>query len=162
MSYINWKKARPTTLQEAFWLVKEHGKAKKNLSVARIAELMGLDDESILYKWIKHATMPVNKIASFEHVCGINFVSIYLASSDNKLLIDIPRGKSLKPIEVIEMQAKFSHAVSLLLTIADGCTTAEETVAALTSSMSDLAYHRENVQKQSTPELDFGLESNHE
>lgn len=158
MSYINWKKAKATNLPEAFWLVKEHAKAKKNLSVARIAELMGLDDESILYKWMKHGSMPVNKIASFEHVCGANYVSVYLASSDNKMLIDIPRGKALKPVSVINMQTAFNHAVTLLMQCAVGKSTAEETVVALTSSMSDLAYHRENVQKQSMPELNFESE----
>ncbi|MEA1989012.1 MAG: hypothetical protein U9N57_07380 [Pseudomonadota bacterium] len=162
MAYINWKKARPTSLQEAFWLVKKHGMEKKNLSVPRIAELMGLDDESILYKWMKQATMPINKIASFEHVCGANYVSIYLASSDNKLLIDIPTGKNLEPVSVLEMQTTFNHAITLLMKCAAGNATADETVAALTSSMSDLAYHRENVQKQESPELDFGLESDND
>lgn len=162
MAYINWKKARPTNLQEAFWLVKKHGMEKKNLSVPRIAELMGLDDESILYKWMKQASMPVNKIASFEHVCGANYVSIYLASSDNKLLIDIPTGRALKPVSVIDMQTTFNHAVTLLMQCAAGNATPEETVAALTSSMSDLAYHRENVQKQTMPELDFGMEQDDE
>lgn len=158
MSYINWKKALPTNLPEAFWLVKEHGKQKKNLSVERIAELMGLDDHSILYKWIKSATMPVNKIASFEHVCGINFVSVYLASSDNKLLINIPTGKSLNPVTVMEMQATFNNALTLLMNCASGKATTEETVAALTKSMTDLAYQRENVQKSQTPELDLELD----
>ncbi|MDG4811687.1 hypothetical protein P8629_01580 [Hydrogenovibrio sp. 3SP14C1] len=156
MSYINWKKACATSLQEAFWLVKEHGKAKRNLSVARIAELMGLDDESLLYKWMKNGSMPVHKLHSFEYVCGANFVSVYLASSDNKLLIDIPTGKALKDVSVIEMQGAFNNAMSLLIKFAAGEAEAQETVAALTRSMSDLAYHRENVQKVNIPELDFG------
>lgn len=158
MSYINWKKARATSLQEAFWLVKEHGKAKRNLSVARIAELMGLDDESLLYKWMKNGSMPVHKLHSFEYVCGANFVSVYLAASDNKLLIDMPTGKALNEVSVIEMQSTFNEAMSLLIKAATGSASAEETVAALTGSMCDLAYHRENVQKANTPELDFGEE----
>lgn len=157
MSYINWKKARAKTLQEAFWLVKEYGKAKRNLSVARIAELMGMEDEFLLYKWMK-GSMPVHKLHSFEYVCGANYVSLYLASSDNKLLIDIPTGKALQDVSVMEMQGTFNDAVSLLIKFASGEANAEETVAALTRSMSDIAYHRENVQKAEAPELDFGDE----
>ncbi|KUJ73898.1 hypothetical protein AVO42_00305 [Thiomicrospira sp. XS5] len=155
MGYINWKKARASSLQEAFWLVKEYGKTKRNLSVARIAELMGMEDESLLYKWMK-GSMPVQKLHSFEYVCGANYVSIYLASSDNKLLIDIPTGKALKEVSVMEMQGAFNDAMGLLIKFASGEAEADETVAALTRSMGDLAYHRENVQKAEAPELDFG------
>ena len=155
MGYINWKRAKATSLQEAFWLVKEYGKAKRNLSVARIAELMGLDDESLLYKWMK-GSMPVHKLHSFEYVCGANYVSVYLASSDNKLLIDMPTGKALKEVSVLEMQGAFNDAIGLLVKFATGNAETQETVAALTRSMSDLAYHRENVQKADAPELDFG------
>ena len=155
MSYINWKKARAKSLPEAFWLVKEHAKAKRNLSVARIAELMGMEDESLLYKWMK-GSMPVHKLHSFEYVCGANYVSVYLASSDNKLLIDMPTGKAIKEVSVLEMQGAFNDAISLLVKFAIGKAETEETVAALTCSMSNLAYHRENVQKANTPELDFG------
>ncbi|PIP98522.1 MAG: hypothetical protein COW76_20385 [Shewanella sp. CG18_big_fil_WC_8_21_14_2_50_42_11] len=158
MSYVNWKKAKATSLQEAFWLVKEYGKARRNLSVARTAELMGLDDESLLYKWMKNGSMPVQKLHSFEYVCGANFVSEYLASSDNKLLIDIPIGKPLRDVSVIEMQGAFNDAMSLLIKFASGNASTDETVAALTRSMSDLAYHRENVLKVEAPELDFGEE----
>jgi len=157
MSYINWKKARAKTLPEAFWLVKEYAKAKRNLSVARIAELMGMEDESLLYKWMK-GSMPVHKLHSFEYVCGANYVSLYLASSDNKLLIDIPTGKTLQDVSVMDMQGTFNDAVGLLIKFASGQANVEETVAALTRSMSDLAYHRENVQKAEAPELDFGEE----
>ncbi|MGE4501947.1 MAG: hypothetical protein AB7D03_03655 [Thiomicrospira sp.] len=156
MSYINWKKARAKSLAEAFWLVKEHGKAKRNLSVARIAELMGLEDESLLYKWMKNGSMPVHKLHSFEYVCGANYVSVYLASSDNKLLIDMPTGKALCDVSVLDMQGRFSEAVGLLIKFAAGGAEVDETVAALTDSMRDLAFHRENVQKAFTPELDFG------
>ncbi|NPA72706.1 MAG: hypothetical protein GXO35_07740 [Gammaproteobacteria bacterium] len=157
MSYINWKNAHAKTLTEAFWLVKEHGKTKRNLSVARIAELMGLEDESLLYKWMKNGSMPVHKLHSFEYVCGANFISVYLASSDSKLLINMPTGKSLKEVSVMKMQGTFNHAMSLLIKFATGEATTEETTAALTCSMNDLAFHRENVQKSAMPEFDFGV-----
>lgn len=155
MSYINWKKAQATSLTEAFWLVKEYGKAKKNLSVARMAELMGLDDEAILYKWIKKGTMPVTKLHSFEFVCGANYISVYLASSDNKLLISIPTGKALKEVSVMEMQTTFNDAVSLLMKLAMGKASLDETKEAITASMRDLAYQRENINKAISPEFDF-------
>lgn len=158
MAFINWKRAKANNLQEAFWLVKEHGKAKKNLSVARMAELMGLDDDSILYKWIKHASMPTNKVVSFQYVCGANYITEYLAAQEGKLLIDIPTGKQIKEVEVMEMQGSFNEAVSLLIKLADGKSTVDEAVAALTTSMQNIAYHRENVKKNQMPELDFEAE----
>jgi len=103
-------------------------------------------------------SMPVHKLHSFEYVCGANYVSLYLASSDNKLLIDIPTGKTLQDVSVMDMQGTFNDAVGLLIKFASGQANVEETVAALTRSMSDLAYHRENVQKAEAPELDFGEE----
>jgi hypothetical protein len=157
MSYINWKSAKAKSLPEAFWLTKEHGKAKNNLSVARMAELMGLDDESILYKWIKHATMPINKIASFEHINGANYISVYLASSDNKLLINIPTGKSVSEVDILQMQVSFNDAVAHLIRFAQGKESVEETTAALITSMTDMAFHRENVKKTAAPEFDFGV-----
>ena len=155
MGYINWKKAKANSLTDAFDLCKRYAKERKNLSIEQIAELMGVGDES-LRKWVRNATMPINNLASFEMTCGCRYVSGYLAARDGKLLIDIPAGKQVKPVEFIEMQNTFNHAVGKLMQVATGKAEVSETVAAITSSMCDLAYHRENVQKQKTPELDFG------
>lgn len=160
MGYINWKKAKATSLQEAFRLVKEYGKAKKNLSVERMAELMGLDDESILYRWIRNATMPANKIPSFEFVCGASFITEYLAAQDGKLLIDIPTGRKVSEVDVMDMQVNFNEAIGLLMKCATGKSSIDDTVNALTTSMQDIAYHRENVSKCLTPELDFEADNN--
>ena len=155
MGYINWKKAKANSLADAFDLCKRYAKERKNLSIEQIAELMGVGDES-LRKWVRNATMPINNLASFEIVCGCRYVSGYLAARDGKLLIEIPVGKQVKPVEFLEMQIAFNHAIGSLMKVVTGEAGTAETVAAITSSMCDLAYHRENVQKTNSPELDFG------
>jgi len=155
MSYIRWKMAQASSLSEAFSLCKQYARVKKNLSIEQIAELMGVGDES-LRKWIRYATLPINHLASFEMVCGCRYVTGYLAARDGKLLIEIPSGKKVKPVDFIEMQHTFNHAIGLLMKVATGDAEVDSTVAAITSSMCDLAYHRENVKKNRNPELPLG------
>lgn len=154
MGYINWKKAQAKSLIEALELCKNFAREKKKLSIEQIAELMGVGDEA-LRKWIRYGTMPINKVPSYEMVCGCTYVSAYQAARDGKLLIEIPTGRQVNAVDVLEMQNTFNHAIGLLMKVASGDAEVDETVAALTSTMCDIAYHRENVQKATAPELDF-------
>ena len=71
MTRRNWKRIRPHSLRYALELCKEHARERRNLSVERIAELMGLADHWALYKWFQSGRIPANLIRPFEHVCGI-------------------------------------------------------------------------------------------
>jgi len=154
MGYINWKKAKARNLEEAFRFCKDYAEFNKNLNIERLAELMGVGDET-LRKWVRYAQMPTNKIPSFEHACGCNYVTEYLALRTGKMIIDIPTGRKLKSTDVLQTQRMFNKAMELLIDFAAGEASVEETSAALNASICDLAYHNENIKKQHSPELDF-------
>lgn len=153
MKRRSWKNAHPNSLRHAMELCIEHAEQKKNLSKERIADLMGLASHWVMYKWLKDGRMPANLIRPFEHVCGIDLMTQYLASSSHKLLINIPTGNGCTAIEINDMQASFSEAVGLLIRFYQSSDQVEETVASLTSVMQKIAYHRENVSKTTSPEL---------
>jgi len=149
----SWKKVHPNSLRHAMELCLEHAEQKKNLSKERVGDLMGLSSHWVLYKWLKEGRMPSNLIRPFEHVCGIDLMTQYLATSSHKLLIDMPTGKGCSPVDINDMQASFSEAVGLLIRFYQNPEKVDETVASLTAVMQDIAYHRENVSKAVSPEL---------
>ena len=57
MSRRNWKRVTPNSLRDALRLCKDHALEKKNLSVERIADLMGITAD-VLYKWLSNGRMP--------------------------------------------------------------------------------------------------------
>ena len=131
----------------------EHAKQKKNLSVERVADLMGLANRWTLYKWLENGRMPAILIPVFEHACGIDFISQYLAYSNHKLLIDIPTGKKASENKVNELQIAFNNAIGLLLTFYKGNSDTDKTIAALNNVMGDIAFHKTNIEKSLQPEL---------
>jgi len=153
MARRNWKRVAPTSLRHAMELCLEYGREKRNLSVDRVADLMGLTSRWTLYKWLESGKMPAILIRPFEHATGATFVTRYIATSAHKLLVDIPNGKPAKDIDVLALQTGFNEAVNLLARFYQGEASAEETMASLTQTMSDIAAHRENVSKALAPEL---------
>ena len=93
MSRRNWKRWQPATLRDALKGCKDFALERHNLSVERIAERMGLEDHWSLYKWIANGRMPLVLAPAFEHACGINLVARWMAATDGKLLVDIPKGQ---------------------------------------------------------------------
>ena len=77
----NWKRVHPSSLHDALRLCKDHALEKRNCSVERkrIAELMDVTAD-LLYKWLSNGRMPVSSVPAYEHICGINFVSRWLAA----------------------------------------------------------------------------------
>ncbi len=151
----HWKRLRPTNFSHAMELCLEHAKAVHNRSVDRIADLMGLANKWIIYKWIESGRIPGILIRPFEHACGIDYVTRYLAHSDHKLIIDIPTGRNIDHTGIHTLQSKLHDAVGALITFYRDQSNAEETLAAITGVMEDLAWHRGNVEKFSQPELDL-------
>ncbi|MDP2549473.1 hypothetical protein Q8W24_16710, partial [Oceanobacter sp. 4_MG-2023] len=74
MAKQNWKRIQPRSLKHAMELCVDHAKAVKNLSVERIADLIGITSHYTLYKWLDEARMPALMIRPFEHACGVSFV----------------------------------------------------------------------------------------
>lgn len=153
MAPRSWKKVQPNSLRHAMELCLEHARVKRNLSVDRVADNMGMASKWTLYKWLENGRMPAVLIRPFEHTCGIELVTQYLATSGHKLVVPIPAGKKPKDTDVNELQGTFSEAISLLIRFYQGKSEADETLGSLTQVMTDIAWHRENVSKTMTPEL---------
>ena len=149
----NWKRIQPRSLRHAMELCIQFAKEKHNLSVERIAERMGLANHWNLYKWMENGRMPAVSIPAFELACGIDFVTRHLAASAHKLLIDMPTGKKADATDINELQGGMTDAIGLLIKFYQGGAEAGETIAAISSSLSEMAWHRENVRKHSEPEL---------
>lgn len=154
MSRRIWKRLRPPTLRDALRLCKDYAQEARNLSVERIADLMGVTADS-LYKWLATGRMPVALIPAYENVCGINFVTRWLASSAGMLLIDIPSGRTASTTDMQELQAMLHNAVGQLLAFYGGKAAAGEALSAIQQGMEGLAWHRVNVEKHAQPELGF-------
>lgn len=96
MKRHNWKRAQPRTMCQAVeWSLEFAG--EHQLNAERIAERMGLHSHWVIYKWASEGRMPAVLIPAFEHACGINLVSRWLASTGGKLLIDLPSVATATP-----------------------------------------------------------------
>lgn len=149
----NWKKTRPTDIRHAMELCLHYAREKKNLSVDRVADLMGLPSKWSLYKWLENGRLPMVLIRPFEHACGIDFLTQYLAYSDHKLLVDIPTGRAANEMQVNELQGSFAETIGLLIRFYQDEAGPEETLTSLNQVISGLAWHRANIGKSEAPEL---------
>ena len=149
----NWKRVNPTSLRHVMELCLEHGREKKNLSVDRVADLMGMASKYTIYKWLENGRMPAVMIRPFEHACGATFITQYIGASAQKLLIDIPAGQPASQDDLLTLQSTLNDAVTLLAQFYKGNLESEEVMAGLTTAMGQLAGHRCNVEKAPAPEL---------
>jgi hypothetical protein len=100
--------------------------------------------------------MPINRVRQFETFCGISFVSEYLClAHGDKVVVAIPAGKKANVLELSALQGLFANAVALLVKFYQDGSGTEETVTALTETLTQVAYQRSNVLKASAPELDL-------
>jgi len=156
MSTRNWKRYQPNTLRDALQGCKQYALERHNLSVERIAERMGLEDHWALYKWIANGRMPTVLVPAYQHACGIDLVTRWLAASDHKLLVEMPTGRRAVQTDMVELNTGFAKALQLLTNFytTTGADTTE-TLDALRLHLEQVAYHQANVAKFSSPELDF-------
>lgn len=152
----HWHTIRPTSISHAMELCIQHAQETKNFNVDRIADAMGLPNKWQIYRWMENGRMPTILIRSFEDASGIDFVTQYIAHSDHKLLIKIPTGRKTDSSDIHQLQQSFTDAIDYLLKFSQDKTNAEDTLAALTETMQELAWHRGNVEKAMQPEFDFG------
>lgn len=124
-----------------------------NLSVERIAELMGLESHFTLYKWMESGRMPAVLIRSFENACQCDFVTRYIACSAGKLVIDMPTGRRAEHKELNELSV-FTHTViGKLIEFFDTPENEASVIQAVNILIEDLAHQRGNVEKYQQPEL---------
>lgn len=129
--------------------------AKKGLVAKRMADLMGVELKTF-YRWLADSSMPLNRVRQYETFCGAAHISEYLCTAHgNKVVITIPLGKKAKVVDLAEMQSGFAQVVVLLDSFYKEQSGLTETVTALTTVLSQVAYHRENVLKAGEPELEL-------
>lgn len=153
----NWKRVQPNNLRDALRLCKDHALEKKNYSVERIADLMGVTADS-LYKWLAKGSMPLTSLPAYEHVCGINFASRWLAASDGYLVIRSPSGNTTTASDMHALQEVLNTAAGQLLQFYSGKAEATAVLAAIQQGMEALAWHKGNVEKSVQPEFEFNEE----
>ena len=147
-----WKRLQPSNLRDALRLNKEYARSFSRLTVPAIAELMG-ESEDTLYKWLSTGRMPVTIVPLYEHICGIDYVTQYLAYRSHKIIIDIPTGKVASEVEISDLQSISAKSMSLLIAHYQTGEDIDRTIEAMTQLLGGVAYHRENIQAQ--PDL-FG------
>lgn len=153
----NWNRVVPRNTREAIRLCKDYAKEKRNLSVERIADRLGVSSDS-LYGWLGNGKLPASLIPGYESICGCHFISDHLTHSQGRLAVKIPSGRSLQDTDLLAMHTSFSQTMSLLAQFYDGKADATETLNAITEHMQAAAWHRGNVQKRLQPEFDFESE----
>ncbi|WP_373389012.1 hypothetical protein [Pseudomonas alcaligenes] len=126
------------------------------LNAERIAERMGLPSHWVIYKWASEGRMPAVLIPAFEHACGINMVSRWLASTSGKLLVDLPTGRNCTADDMQELQVVLHHTTGALMAFYNGTADADATLGALQSGLEALAWHRGNVAQHAHPQLELG------
>ena len=150
----DWKRVQPSNLRDAFRLCKEFAREKKNLSVERIADEMGISDD-LLYKYLSDGSMKAREIRVFERICGAQFVTNHLTASANRVVIDIPTGRAASALEINELQTVIADAMGLLIRFYGGDADQAATEAGLTEILIGVAWHRENAHKSTQPELEL-------
>jgi hypothetical protein len=155
MTRRNWKTLQPTSLRHALELCKDHARERLNKGVERIADDMGLADHWALYKYLQRGSMPANLIRPYELACGIDFVTRWFAGTSGKLLVDMASGRKLNQADVADLHKHFATALELLAQFYDKPTDPTATLAALTTHMAHVAWHRENVAQHITPQLEL-------
>ena len=156
MTRRNWKALQPSSLRHAFELCKDHARERLNKSVEGIAEDMGLADHWVLYKYLQKGSMPANLIRPYELACGIDFVTRYLAASNGRLLVQIATGRKLAHADIVELHEHFAMALKLLTDYYAKPGDPSAALAALTTHMEHVAWHRQNVAQHATPQLELG------
>lgn len=152
MTRKRWKPAQPQSMQHAIRLCLDYALHKHNRSVARVAELIGTTEWSV-YKWMSEGSIPSVRIRPFEFACDATFITHYIATSAQKLVIDIPAGRAGSQDELLDLQNQLNDAVSLLTRFYRGEAEAADVLQGVTLAMQQLAGHRENVRKHDAPEL---------
>ena len=155
MSARNWKRTQPRDLRDAMNLCLEYAKVKHNLSVDSVADRMGLVNKWTLYKWVQECNLPARLIKSFEHSCGIDFVSRWFVISEGKMLIDIPKGRKGTPEDIQTLLAVTHESNGAVMRFYKNEISVEEALAAIQTALENTAWHKVNIEKYRQPELPF-------
>ena len=150
----NWKHP-PQSLTEAMEACLAHALTKHRRSTDHVAADMGLANKWTLYKYLESGRLPAVLIRPFEVACRADHVTRYLAHAAHRLIIEIPTGKLPAAADLTTVQAAMHEAAGALINYAAGKANAAEVIASITTTMEQLAWHRENAARAGQPELEL-------
>lgn len=153
-----WRRHIPTSLRAAVDESLAYAKEAHNLGVEQIAERLQYGSYWTLYKQLADLNLKITQVRAFEHACGIDLISRYLAASAGRVVIEVPAGRTTSAEDMQALQMNINTAVGALLAFYAGRADAEATLGAVTESLTELAWHRENVRKHASPELQLEIE----
>lgn len=144
----------PSSLSDAHQQCLDYALKKFNRSPKRIADLMGVKIDT-LYKWLAENRIPANMIGPFEYACGATFLTQYLCAQAHLLAVEMPRGRKVNAGDVMDLQHSFAESIALLILFYKGDSDQQETVTSLQSLMGRVAWHKANVERAASPELNL-------
>lgn len=144
----------PSSLSDAVQACLDYAMKRHNRGIKRVAELMGMKLDT-LYKKIAEDRISTGELAAFEHACGATYVTEYLCAQAHLLAVEIPSGRRVQATDVIEVQQHFSESMALLIGFFKGESNQDETIESLSSLMGEIGWHRANVERASSPELEL-------
>lgn len=156
MSHCRLKKQIPRSLRHSLELAIGNAKTQHNRSVEGVAEIMGLENHWVLYKYFENGRMPAVLIPAFEAACGCDYVSRWLATRTGKVLIDVPTGRKLQPSDIATLQENLHSTVAALMEFYAGKAEVAATLTAISQSLESLTWHRGNVEQHNQPQLELG------
>lgn len=155
----HWKRLRPISSSHAMELDVEYKRAHDpQFSMQRLADALGQNNTSVVYKWMSSGRLPLVLIPAWSSYCGANYISEYLALSCHKLLVDIPTGRNASSKELHQLSITSNETMGLLMKFYEGESNADDTLGAITNLMSSLSWHHKNIEKNEQPEFDFDVE----
>ncbi|WOI46995.1 hypothetical protein [Acidovorax sp. BLS4] len=156
MSRRNWKHLRANSLVHALRLCKEFAQERRNLSVERIADRMGVTHDS-LYKWLGTGRMPAILVPAYELACGCHYVTDWYAAAAGRLSIPMPTGRNAGQADLLAVNSSCAAALQLLTAFyADpAAANPAATLDALRTHLEQVAFHHHNVARYAAPELEL-------
>ncbi|UZR27464.1 helix-turn-helix domain-containing protein [Methylococcus mesophilus] len=156
----NWSRVQPLNALHAIKLCNQYARDKRNLSIPGIENKMGVKADKV-YDWQSDGNLPVRLILNYEEVCGVHFISRWLAQSAGYMTIRVPTGRKSQARDINSLQELLTEAVGQIIKFAAGKAEANDVLGAIQTGMEALAWHRVNVEKHQQPEFDFGGDDEH-
>lgn len=145
---------RAQSLSDAMDMCMAHADRKLKRPLKRVADLMG-EKYDTLHDWLSKGSLQANKIAPFELACGATYVTEWICANAHLLAFEAPSGRQLKETDVLELNQHMAEATALLIGCFKGESDRGETIAALDSLMCEVGWHRVNVERSESPELEL-------
>ncbi|MES1936715.1 hypothetical protein [Salinisphaera hydrothermalis] len=139
-------------MRQAIRACLDYAEHHQNANAKRIGDLIQVSEWTI-YKWMSKGSIPSERIPPFELACGCHYITEYLGHTAQKLLVDIPRGKTASQDDLLSLQEQLNRAINRLTAFYRDDIEAADALSAVSDAMSSLAGHRQNVVKHQAPEL---------